>query len=75
VGSSGVRGSAGSSGSSGGSHSLMGCIGWVICIESTGTAMAGAWTAGADGWYFLQLRLSAKTGPVPYRLSLVRKRS
>jgi hypothetical protein len=31
-----------------------------------------AFTAERTGWHFLQLRLLAQTGPVPYRLSLVR---
>jgi hypothetical protein len=34
-----------------------------------------AWTADADGWHFLQARLTAPSGPpVAYRLSIVRTR-
>lgn len=33
-----------------------------------------AWTADEPGWYFLHVRLPSRTGPFPYRLSVVRPR-
>jgi subtilisin family serine protease len=31
-----------------------------------------SWTADEPGWHFLQVRLPSRTGPFPYRLSVVR---